>query len=210
MIQNSHFGSTVGRFLRANGIEATILDHDSTRVDLLRKLGFEVYYGDATRSDLLESAGVNNADLLISAIDNPDSTLQMVELLRDSYPNLNLMVRAKSRVDAYQLLNLGVQHIYRESLDTSVRMAGDALHFLGQRKYTILRQAQNFKKYDEESMRKLADKVLNSEEYIFRAREEIAQQEALLRDDLKRGNLAEDDTSWDSETMRSTIQAGNN
>ncbi len=204
-----HFGSTVGRFLRANGVDATILDHDSNRVDLLRKMGFEVYYGDATRSDLLESAGVNDADLLISAIDDPDSTLQMVELLRDAYPDLNLMIRAKSRVDAYQLLNQGVQHIYRESLDTSIRMAGDALHFLGHRKYTILRQAQNFKKYDEESMRKLADKVLNSEEYIFKAREEIAQQEALLKDDLKRGILAEDDTSWDSETMRSTIQGNN-
>ena len=204
-----HFGSTVGRFLRANGVDATILDHDSNRVDLLRKMGFEVYYGDATRSDLLESAGVNDADLLISAIDDPDSTLQMVELLRDAYPDLNLMIRAKSRVDAYQLLNQGVQHIYRESLDTSIRMAGDALYFLGHRKYTILRQAQNFKKYDEESMRKLADKVLNSEEYIFKAREEIAQQEALLKDDLKRGILAEDDTSWDSETMRSTIQGNN-
>ncbi len=200
-----HFGSTIGRFLRANGIEATVLDHDSNRVDLLRKLGFEVYYGDATRLDLLESAGVAEADLLISAIDDPDATLQMVEVLKHNYPDLKLLLRAKSRVDAYQLLNAGATNIYRESLDTSVRMAGEALHFLGHRKYTIHRQEQNFKKYDEESLRRLADKVLNSEEYIFKAREEIAQQEELLKEDLKRGNIADDDTSWDSESMRARI-----
>ncbi len=200
-----HFGSTVGRFLRANGVELTILDHDSSRVDLLRKLGFEVYYGDATREDLLESAGAGEADILISAIDDPEATMEMVEVLKRNYPNLKLMVRAKSRVDAYELLNAGVTNIYRESLDTSVRVAEDALHFLGHRKYTTHRQAQNFKKYDEESLRRLANKVLNSDEYIFRAREEIAQQETLLKEDLKRGNLYDDDTSWDSESMRTRI-----
>lgn len=56
-----HFGSTIGRFLRSHGVEVTILDHDSNRVDFLRKMGFEVYYGDATRLDLLESAGIAEA-----------------------------------------------------------------------------------------------------------------------------------------------------
>ncbi|MDW3197489.1 MAG: monovalent cation:proton antiporter-2 (CPA2) family protein [Cytophagales bacterium] len=203
-----HFGSTVGRFLRANSVHCTILDHDSNRVDLLRKLGFEVYYGDATREDLLESAGAHDADLLISAIDDPEATLTMIEMLKHNFPNLELMVRAKSRVDAYQLLNAGVNRIYRESLDTSVRLGADALQFLGHRKYTAHRQAQNFKKYDENSLRRLADKVLNSDEYIFKAREEIAQQEALLQEDLKRGELADVDTSWDSETLRDSIKKG--
>ncbi|MEM6643780.1 MAG: monovalent cation:proton antiporter-2 (CPA2) family protein [Bacteroidota bacterium] len=201
-----HFGSTIGRFLRANDIEATVLDHDSSRVDLLRKLGFEVYYGDASRLDLLESAGASEADLLICAIDDPDATMRLVESVKHHFPNLEMLVRAKSRVDAYQLLNAGVTHIYRESLDTSIRVAEDALHFLGFRKYTTHRQAQNFKKYDEQSMRRLADKVLNSDEYIFKAREEIAQQEALLKEDLRRRNLSTDDTSWDSAHIRSELK----
>ena len=200
-----HFGSTTGRFLRANGVEPTILDHDSSRVDLLRKMGFEVYYGDATREDLLASAGAGDADLLISAIDDPEATLRMVDVLKHKYPNLKLLIRAKSRVDAYQLLNAGVTHIYRESLDTSVKIAEDALHFLGHRRYTIHRQAQNFKKYDEESLRRLADKALNSEEYIFKVREEIAQQEALLQEDIERARITNNDTAWDSEAMRARI-----
>ncbi|MEO1050524.1 MAG: monovalent cation:proton antiporter-2 (CPA2) family protein [Bacteroidota bacterium] len=197
-----HFGSTAGRFLRANGVDATILDHDSNRVDLLRRMGFEVYYGDATREDLLESAGANEANILISAIDDPDASINMVKMIKKHFPHLELMVRAKSRVDAYQLVNLGVNHVYRESLDTSVKLASDVLHMMGRRKYTLHRQAQNFIKYDEASMRKLAEKSLYTDEYIAKVREEIAQQEALLKQDLKAPEIIEDDNLWDSDQMR--------
>ena len=196
-----HFGSTVGRFLRSHGIEATILDHDSNRVDLLRKMGFEVYYGDATRPDLLESAGIEEAELLISAVDNPDTTLTLVELVREKYPHVKIMARAKGRYDAYELLNMGVQNVYRESLESSVKLASDVLAHMGFRKYSIMRQAQNFIKYDEESLRRMADQPKDTEEYIFKAREEIQQQEKLLEDDLKRG-IIDDDHHWDSAEMR--------
>ncbi len=201
LIGFGHFGSTVGRFLRSYGIEATILDQDSNRVDLLRKMGFEVYYGDATRIDLLESAGIEEAKLLICAIDNPDTTISLVKVLNEKYPNVKLMVRAKSRYDAYELLNMGIQNVYRESLETSVKLASDALHHMGFRKYTVHRQAQNFIKYDEESLRRLADEPGDSDQYIFRVREEIEQQEKLLEEDLKRG-IIDNDHQWDSEQIR--------
>ncbi|MGB3799615.1 MAG: cation:proton antiporter, partial [Lewinella sp.] len=196
-----HFGSTVGRFLRSHGIEATILDQDSNRVDLLRKLGFEVYYGDVTRMDLLESAGIAEANVLISAVDDPDITHTLVEAVKKKYPDVTLMVRAKDRYHAYELLNMGVDNIYRESLDTSVKMAVDVLHHMGFRKYTLHRQAQNFIKYDEESLRRLAKQPKIDDDYIFKAREEIFQQEKLLEEDLKRGVVGHD-PYWDSEQMR--------
>jgi len=202
-----HFGSTIGRFLRSHGIEATVLDHDSGRVDMLRKMGFEVYYGDATRTDLLESAGIEEADLLICALDNPDATIQLVKTVKEKYPDVELMVRAKSRYDAFELLSMGIEHVYRESLDTSVKLAGDALNLLGFRKYSIYRQIQNFIKYDEGSLRKLAVKPGNNEEYIFRARQEMEQQEKLLEEDFKRG-FVETDHHWDSEQMRLTRENG--
>lgn len=196
-----HFGSTVGRFLRSYGIEATILDNDSNRVDLLRKMGFEVYYGDATRMDLLESAGIAEAKILISAIDNSDNVIHLAKMVKEKYPNVKLMLRAKNRYDAYDLLNMGVEDVYRESLETSVKMAGDALNHLGFRKYTIYRQAQKFIQYDEEGLRRMADKTKTKEEYIFKAKEEIKQQEKQLEEDLKRG-IIEFDNHWDSEQMR--------
>ncbi len=196
-----HFGSTVGRFLRSYGVEATILDHDSGRVDFLRKMGFEVYYGDATRMDLLESAGIADADILISAVDYPDTTFKLVELVKKKYPNVKLMVRARNRYDAYELINMGVEDIYRESLDTSVKLACDVLNQMGFRKYTLHRQAQKFIKSDEEGLRRLSKQSRHEEEYIFKAREEIAMQEKLLEEDLRRGFFT-DDHHWDSEQMR--------
>ncbi len=201
-----HFGSTVGRFLRSYGIEATILDNDSNRVDLLRKMGFEVYYGDATRMDLLESAGIAEAKILISAIDNSDNVIHLTKMVKEKYPNVKLMLRAKNRYDAYDLLNMGVEDVYRESLETSVKMAGDALNYLGFRKYTIYRQAQKFIQYDEDSLRRLSNKPKTREEYIFKAKEEIKQQEKQLEEDLNRG-IIEFDNHWDSEQMRAAHNA---
>lgn len=201
----AHFGSTVGRFLRAHGVQATILDNDSDRVDLLRKMGFRVYYGDATRVDLLESAGAPNAKILISAIDSPETNLRLVEAVRKHFPHLQLMIRAHNRSDAYELLDLGVEDIYRESIDTSLRMGVDALKKLGFRSYSVTRSAQNFLKYDEASMRKLAKDRHDKQQYIVRVRDEISQQEILLSEDL-RTILASSDHAWDSEHMRSVIQ----
>lgn len=196
-----HFGSTIGRFLRAHGVEATILDSDSNRVDFLRRMGFEVYYGDATRIDLLESAGIGQADMLISAIDNPDTTLKLVELVKHKHPNVQLIVRAKNRYDAFKLLNLGVENIYRESLDTSVKMASDVLSQLGFRKHTLHRQAQNFIKMDVELLKRQSQLPKIDKDYIFQARESMAQQEKVLEDDLKRGIMG-NDGHWDTEQMR--------
>jgi CPA2 family monovalent cation:H+ antiporter-2 len=154
-----HFGSTIGRLLKANGVKATILDHDSDRVDLLRKMGFKVYYGDATRLELLKAAGAENAKIFIAAIDNPEVNLSVVELLRKHFPHLNILTRARNRVDAYELIDHGVDKIYRETLYTAVHLGVDALTQLGHRKYSATRQGQRFIKYDEAAIRKLAAKA---------------------------------------------------
>lgn len=201
----AHFGSTIGRFLRAHGVEATILDNDSDRVDLLRKMGFKVYYGDATRYDLLESAGARDATILVSAIDSPETNLRVVDTVKKHFPHLELYFRARNRYDAYELMDAGVKHIYRESLDTSVRMGVEVLRAMGFRAYSATRAAQNFLKYDEESMWKLASERHDQEKYITRVREEIAEQEKLLEDDMS-FDPTTTDHAWDSEQMREAIR----
>lgn len=204
LIGFSHFGSTVMRFLKIHGVKATILDNDSDRVALLRKMGFKVYYGDGTRVDLLESAGANTAKLLISAIDSPETNQRLVENVKKHFPNLELYVRAKNRYDAYELLDMGVNHIYRESLESSVRVGVDILTKLGFRAYSVNRSAQNFIKSDEASMLKLAKDRHNTEQYIVNVKNEIREQEMLLSEDAK-NILASSDHAWDSELMRSTL-----
>ena len=200
-----HFGSTVGRFLRSHGVEATILDFDSNRVDFLRKMGFEVYYGDATREDLLESAGIAEAKLLICATNNVSVAKAISKIVKEKYPQVEMLVRTKNRYDAYELLNLDVTNIYRETLDTSLALASDALNKLGFRKYTLNRQVHNFIKYDEASLRRLASEPKREEDYVFMARKEIEQQEKLLEDDFKRGIVAYDN-HWDSEYIRKQLE----
>lgn len=203
----SHFGSTVGRFLRANGVEATILDNDSDQVDLLRKMGFKVYYGDATRFDLLEAAGAEGAKILVSAINSSETTAELVETVKKHFPHLHLMVRSRNRFDTYELLDMGVNDIYREHLDTSVRMGVDVLRKLGHRSYTAIRAGQDFIRYDEEALLKLAEHRHDIKEYIYNARRMIELQEQLLNND-KRIIPTDADHAWDSEHMRETLAGG--
>ena len=180
-----HFGSTIGRFLRANGIESTILDHDSDRVSLLRKMGFKVFYGDATRMDVLKSAGAESAKILIAAVDSPQINFDLVEKTKKAFPNLRVMVRAKSRMDAYELLDMGIEDVYRESIDTSIRLGVDVLIKLGFRKYGATRAGQTFLKYDEAALHKLALHRHDQEAYLYNSREQIEIQEQLLAEDRK-------------------------
>lgn len=199
-----HFGSTIGRFLRSHGVEATILDHDSNRVDFLRKMGFEVYYGDATRLDLLESAGIAEAKIVICATNKIEVSKAISKIIKEKYPHVELMIRTKNRYDAYELLNLGNENIYRESLETSLTLAKDVLSKMGFRKYTLNRQVQNFIKYDENSLRRLASEPKREDDYIFKARKELEQQEKFLNEDFKRG-IVEYDSHWDSEHIRKAL-----
>ncbi|MBX9851257.1 MAG: NAD-binding protein, partial [Cytophagaceae bacterium] len=200
----SHFGSTIGRFLRANGVNATILDNNSDQVNLLRKMGFKVFYGDATRLDLLESAGVAEAKIFIIAIDSPETNIELTQTLQKHFPHLEIMVRAKNRYDAYKLINIGAKNIYRESTDVSVRLGVDVLRKLGNRAYSSVRAGQNFLKYDQEALVKLAAVYHDKEQYISGVRQEVAQQEELLLND-KKFNPSENDHAWDSEFMRDAI-----
>ncbi len=199
-----HFGSTIGRFLKANGIQATILDNDSDRVELLRKMGFEVYYGDATRLDLLEAAKASEVELLIAAIDPPEVNEELIRTVREHFPNITILARAKNRFDAYELMDMGVKHIYRETLYTAVHLGIDALEKLGFRKYTATRQGQKFIEFDELALKKLAEKRHDMKDYVLSVREQIQWQEQTLQNDLNLA-LQETDTSWDSEHLREVI-----
>ncbi len=190
-----HFGSTVARFLRANGVEANILDYDSDRVDLLRKLGFNVYYGDATRADLLRTAGAEEAKILIAAIDSPEANARLIETVRKHFPHLKVLARAKNRYDAYDMIENGAENIYRETLYTSVQLAVDALKTLGYRAYTAARQAQKFIRYDEDALRKLAKKRQDTRYYATSVRQEIESQEQFLLSDLQTF-METDDQAW--------------
>lgn len=199
-----HFGTTIARFLRANGILTTVLDNNSDQVDLLRKMGFKVFYGDATRVDILEAAGAAEAKILIIAIDSPEINLEIVKIAKHHFPNLEIMVRSKNRTDTYDFLDEGIDNIYREHLDTSVRLGVDVMKKLGYRTYSAFRAGQNFIKYDEAALRTLSHNRKDVKVYISAVREQIALQEELLQNDRQEVPSA-NDHAWDSKEMRERI-----
>jgi monovalent cation:proton antiporter-2 (CPA2) family protein len=151
------YGAVIARLLNAQKIRTTALDFDPEQVDLIRKIGFKVFYGDATRLDLLLAAGAAQAKLLVIAINDVDSSLDLVRLVQKHFPKLKLLVRANDREHAYRLIKLGVTDIFRETLESSLQMSIQALRMLGFRAYQAHRAAHKFKEYDEETVRLLAE-----------------------------------------------------
>lgn len=175
-----HFGNTIGRFLKANDIATTVLDNDSDNVDFLRKMGFKVYYGDATRYDLLEIAGAKKAQIIVIAINDPEKRLGMIETVKKHFPHLYILVRSSNRYDAYDQMNAGIMHIYRETLDTSLRVGVDVLKILGHSKLEATQSAKTFFTHDERTLKFLASMKNNDDEYINAAREKIEELEKLI------------------------------
>jgi Kef-type K+ transport system membrane component KefB/voltage-gated potassium channel Kch len=156
ILGHGRFGMTVGRVLAANGSKATVLDHDAEQIDALRRFGFKVFYGDASREDLLEAAGAADAKILVIAIDDREKTLQIIETAQRSFPHLEIFARAFDRPHAYILLNAGVTYVYREVFDSSLAMAEDALVALGQHPYEAAHAVRLLRKHDEALMRRSA------------------------------------------------------
>jgi glutathione-regulated potassium-efflux system protein KefB len=195
------FGSIIGRLLRANGIGITVLELDSDKVDLLRKLGLKVFYGDASRHDLLHAAGAGKAKLLILAINDHEKMIEMIHSAKKHFPHLSIFARASDRTRAYELLDAGVKHVYRETLDTSLRAGTDALRDLGFRAYQAHRASKTFRQHDEDSIAELRHLRHDQKSYISQARQRIEDLEQLLLSEL--ADMEEHrDAGWDTESMR--------
>ena len=153
---HGRFGMTIGRVLNAQGYRTVVLDQDPSQVDVLRKFGFKVFYGDALRLDLLEAAGAKEARLLVIAIDDPERATELVKIAQHNYPNLKLMVRVYDRAHAYEVLNAGVEDVFREVFGSSMYLAHDALVALGKSAAEADRVIKQFRTHDEKYLRKAA------------------------------------------------------
>jgi glutathione-regulated potassium-efflux system ancillary protein KefC len=125
------FGQIVGRLLAANRIGVTVLDHDPDQIELLRKFGYEVFYGDATRIDLLEAAGIGKASALVVAIDDVEASLALVDAVRERLPSLTILARARNVSHYYDLLDRGVTLIERETFEAALQLGASVLQQLG-------------------------------------------------------------------------------
>lgn len=189
-------GTDLGRFLISAGIRPVIIDHDAANVDVLRKFGFEVYYGDITRLDLLEAAGGAEAELLIITIGDIDKAAELVELARKHYPHLQIAANAADRSSAYKLMDLGVTAIRRETFGSAMALGQEALKLIGFDPYESYKLKRLFRKKDEEMMPELY-KIHREDEdqYISMYRKHNADIEELMTLD-RNTDLDELDKAW--------------
>jgi glutathione-regulated potassium-efflux system protein KefB len=145
------FGQVVTRVLNGLGLRATLIDHDPNQIELVRRFGTKAYYGDATRMDVLERAGIQRARLLFVAIDDPASALRLVREVRKRYPDLKLIARAHGRSDAFEYFEMGVPAV-REVFGSALDAAEGALRALDFGPMAARRVVTRFRRHDEEML----------------------------------------------------------
>ena len=150
-------GGIVDRILDATGYKATVIDYDSRHIEQLKKFGVRTYFGDATRPDLLESAGIAKARLLIVALDEKDQINKLVGYVAKAYPKVHIVARAIDRDHVYKLWALGCRDIIRETYDSSLRMGRSSLEALGHDRQAAQAMVSAFEEMDRTSMREVAD-----------------------------------------------------
>ena len=178
------FGQVVGRFLMAQDIKVTVLEKDPDQIDTIRRFGFKSYFGDAARLDMLRGAGAETATLLIIAVDDAASALHIAELAREQFPNLKIYARARNRRHAYELHKAGVDYFKRETFDSALDLAQQAMVLLGKRASDMQYKAAQFKTHDEASLLGSFAFFENEPELINYSRTQIAELERILQSDV--------------------------
>lgn len=195
------FGSTIGRLLQANGVFSTYLDVNPNTVDSLRKVGLKVFYGDASRRDLLQAAGAEEADLLIIAVDEPEKSLKIAKTAQKHFPHLQIMARTQTWTHSFDMMDLGIEDFYREYTDSALRLGASALQKMGLRQYQIQRSLKQFRKYDDRMIRELHESRHEQKTMIRSSKQFMEDIERLMQHDTNR--IASDhNEGWNSQSIR--------
>ncbi|EKO4011566.1 glutathione-regulated potassium-efflux system protein KefB, partial [Vibrio fluvialis] len=165
------FGQIVGRLMYANKIKITVLESDPSQIKLLRKYGYKVFYGDATHLELLRAAGAEEAEAIVICTDAPDEVMKIVELCQHHFPRMKILARARSRVEAYQLLNHGVERYSREMFLGALDLGRQALVTLGMHPYEAKRAEAHFRRLDSAMLKELLPQHSEDKKLTLRAKE---------------------------------------
>jgi monovalent cation:proton antiporter-2 (CPA2) family protein len=178
------FGQIVGRILRARQIAFTALEADQTQVDLLRRFGNQVFYGDASRLELLRASHAENAEIFVLAIDDVEASVRTAELIRTHFPHLKVFARARNRQHAFRLMDAQVRYVIRETLVSSLEMTVQVLESLGMSKSRATDTVHQFRMHDEQTMAKQLAVKDDETKFLATSREAAEQLSQLFESDI--------------------------
>ena len=182
------FGQIVGRLMYANKVRITVLESDPSQIQLLRKYGYKVFYGDASKLDLLRAAGADKAEAIIACTDNPDEILEIIHICHQHFPNLKVLARARSRVEAYQMLNNGVPNYSRETFLGALDLGRQLLVELGMHPYQAKRAEAHFKKLDATMLEELLPLHKDEKDLDQRSKEARKELEEIFAREMENDN----------------------
>ena len=193
------FGQIATRLMLANNFTVVLLDNSIEQIEIIRRFGWRVHYGDASRIDLLRTAGAEKAKLLLVAIDDREKASEMVEAAHQAFPKLKIFARAFDRRHAYELLKTPNVTVERETFESALNMGRKALLKLGLSERRATRAAAIFREQDDRFFKELAPVAGQEEDYIMAARDARETTERLLRAEMQR--IAEEEDLEDAPQL---------
>ena len=179
------FGQIVSRVLTSKRIPTTALEVDPTQIDVIRRFGHKVFYGDAARLELLRAAGAEQARLFVLAIDDVDASIETAQALREHFPDLRIVARARNRQHAHALMRLGVHHVFRELYGSSLEATGRVLEEVGLSSEHARLAVRRFRQHDEALMQRQMAAGDDEAELLRLSRGAAAELEQILREDVR-------------------------
>lgn len=196
------FGVVIGRFLIANGIRVTILDDNPDNIDVLKKFGFKVHYGDASRGDLLKAAGGENARVIVVAVADKQKSLKIIDQVQRNYPNLKVLARSMDMDHTYELMRRKVEEFDRDTFESSLQLGMKVLSSLGYQRYRAYRLGRIFRRHNNEMIQDLCKHHGEDEKkYLSEAKKHALEVEEILRAEQDDTSY-QDDHSWDDTPRR--------
>lgn len=197
------FGQIVNRLLVANSIATVVLDHQASQIDNLRKINVKGYFGDASRPEMLEHAGISEARLFVVAIDNPEVTTEVVAYVKKNFPHVKVLARAFDRGHDYALKSHGADYIVKETYHSALDMGAEALRMLGTHPFIVEQQQNTFISIEKKASSLLYESWLQTQDdknayevhyqHLFLELEETLKKE-VNKDRLDRHNMT--DREW--------------
>jgi glutathione-regulated potassium-efflux system ancillary protein KefC len=192
------YGQVVGRMLYANGIKPTVLDTSADQIETMRKFGWRVFYGDATRLDLMRTAGAASAKILVLAIDDVEQSVAVAQMARENFPNLTIVARARNVQHYYELHDLGVTLIERETLDSALMSARSVLEQLGWERHQARTLALRFRRHNIDQLLKTAPHRKDEAKFIAAAKQGRQQLEELFAQEREEAAKRQLRAGWSS------------
>lgn len=196
------FGLVVGRILLANNYEVTIIDGNPSNIEILRKYGFKLYYGDVTRPQMLEKAGIKNARLLILSMAEHDDALKVAKFVSKKYPSVKILARARDIFHAFEFKRLKIHDTQREMFNSATELGAKALLNLGLTRYEAYRAARTFKHHEEEVMEELYKHWQEDEKRYIQETRRFSEQLSETLQTEKNYSIHDGDDAWEANSLR--------